>query len=103
MVLVQDDDDGDEHVIYYLSWNLLDPEMRYAHVKKLVLAAVQVIQRFRRYSLLRTVTAISECNPMTYILSRQLLGGERLEVDRYAPRFLFGVYYSQIKEISCFR
>ena len=25
MVLVQDDDDGNEHVIYYLSHNLLDP------------------------------------------------------------------------------
>ena len=43
IVLVQDDDDGNEHVIYYLSRNLLDPETRYAHVEKLVLAMVQEV------------------------------------------------------------
>ena len=37
MVLVQDDDEGHEHVIYYLSHNLLDTETRYAHVEKLAL------------------------------------------------------------------
>ena len=74
MVLVQDDDDGNEHVIYYLSRNLLDPEKCYAHVNKLPLAAVQAVQRFHHYILLRTVTVIYECNPMTYILSGQLLG-----------------------------
>ena len=43
MVLVQDDDDGNENVVYYLSWNPLDTEMRYAHVDKLELAVVQAI------------------------------------------------------------
>ena len=69
MVLVQDDDDSHENVIYYLSRNLLNPEMHYAHVEKLELATVQVVQCFRNYILLRTVTVISECNSMTYILS----------------------------------
>ena len=69
MVLVQDDDDGNEHVFYYLSWNILNTETRYAHVEKLALAAVQAVQRFRHYILLRTVTVVSDCNPMTYILS----------------------------------
>ena len=76
MVLVQDDDDGTEHVVYYLSHNLLDTETRYAHVEKLALAIVCVVQHFRHYILLRTTTVISDCNPMTYILSRQLLGGK---------------------------
>ena len=76
MVLVQDDDNGNEHVVYYLSRNLLDTETRYAHVEKLALAAVQAVQRFRHYILLRTVTMVSDYNPMTYILSRQLLGGK---------------------------
>ena len=43
MVLVQDNDNGNEHVIYYLSRNLLDPETCYAHIKKLALAAVQEV------------------------------------------------------------
>ena len=76
MVLVQTDDDDTEHVIYYLSRNLLDTETRYAYVEKLALVVVCAVQRFRHYILLRTTTVISDCNPMTYILSRQLLGGK---------------------------
>lgn len=76
MVLVQDDDEGAEHVIYYLSRNLLDTETRYAHVKKLALAVIQAFQHFQCYILLRMTTMISECNPMTYILTHQLLGGK---------------------------
>ena len=76
MVLVQEDDDGDEHVIYYLSRNLLDLETRYSHVEKIALAAIQAVHSFRHYILLRTVTVIFDCNPMTYILSQKLLGGK---------------------------
>eukprot|EP00253_Pinus_taeda_P002987 PITA_02987 len=79
MVLVQTNDDDTEHVIYYLSRNLLDTETRYAHVDKLALAAVCAVQRFRHYILLHTTTVISDCNPMTYILSCQLLGGNTLD------------------------
>ena len=70
MVLVQDDDDGNEHVVYYLSRNLLDTETCYSHVEKLALAAVHVVQRFHHYILLRTIIVVSDCNPMTYILSQ---------------------------------
>ena len=56
MVLMQDDDDGNEHIFYYLSRNLLDIETRYAYVEKLALAAVYAVQRFRHYILLRTMT-----------------------------------------------
>lgn len=40
MVLVQGNNESGEHVIYYLSHNLLDIETRYAHVEKLVLASI---------------------------------------------------------------
>jgi len=70
MVLVQDDDKGSRHVIYYLSRNLQDTETRYAHVKKLALVVVHVVQCFQHYILLHRTTVISECNPMTYILTR---------------------------------
>eukprot|EP00253_Pinus_taeda_P030032 PITA_30032 len=43
MVLVQDDNDGIEHIIYYLSHNLLDTETRYAYVEKLALAVVCIV------------------------------------------------------------
>jgi hypothetical protein len=76
MVLVQEDDSHDEHVIYYLSQSLTPTETKYLHVEKLALAAVQAVQRFRHYILSRKTTVISNCNPMQHILTRQLLGGK---------------------------
>jgi hypothetical protein len=76
MVLVQEDDAHDEHVIYYLSRSLTSTEIKYQHVEKLALAAVQVVQRFWHYILSRKTTVISHCNPMQHILTHQLLGGK---------------------------
>ena len=44
MVLVQEDEELQEHVIYYLSWNLIDAEICYSHVEKLALATVHAVQ-----------------------------------------------------------
>ena len=46
MVLVQEDEFSNEHVIYYLSRNLHPTELKYSHVEKLALVAVQAVQRF---------------------------------------------------------
>ena len=43
LVLVQEDDKLQEHVIYYLSRALVGPELRYSHVEKLALAAMYVV------------------------------------------------------------
>ena len=75
MVLVQVED-GIERPIYYFSRNLNDTEVKYSYIENLSLAAVQAVQIFRHYILLRKTTIVSDCNPMTYILSRQLLGGK---------------------------
>jgi hypothetical protein len=40
MVLVQEDDSHDEHVIYYLSQILTPTETKYLHVEKLALEVV---------------------------------------------------------------
>jgi hypothetical protein len=76
MVLVQEDDSHDEHVIYYLSRSLTPTKTKYLHVEKLALATVQSIQRFCHYILSRKTTVIYNCNPMQHILTRQLLGGK---------------------------
>ena len=75
MVLVQEDN-GIEHPIYYLNRNLNDTECKCFYVEKLALAAVQAVRRFRHYVLFRKTTIVLDCNPMTYILSRQSLGGK---------------------------
>ena len=51
MVLVQIED-GIEHLIYYLSRNLNDAEVKYSYVETLSLAVVQAVQIFRHYILL---------------------------------------------------
>jgi hypothetical protein len=76
MVLIQEDDSHDKHVIYYLSRSLTPTETKYLHVEKLALAAVQAIQCFRHYIVSRKTTIISNCNPMQHILTCQLLGGK---------------------------
>ena len=46
MVMVQEDESHNEHVIYYLSQNINLIEIKHSHVEKLALEAVQVVQRF---------------------------------------------------------
>ena len=75
VVLVQEDDKLQEHVVYYLSRTLACPELRYCHVKKLALEAVYAIQTLRHYILLRTMTVVEDVNPSQYFLSRWIVGG----------------------------
>ena len=53
MGLVEEDEEICEHVIYYLSWNLIDAEIHYSHVEKLSLATIHAVQILRHYILLR--------------------------------------------------
>jgi hypothetical protein len=76
MVLVQEDDAHEEHVIYYLSRSLTPTEIKYQHVEKLALATVQVVQRFQHYILSHKTMVISHYNLMQHILTHQLLGGK---------------------------
>jgi hypothetical protein len=43
MVLVQEDLNDEEHMIYYLRKSLSHPELRDSHVEKLALAAIIVV------------------------------------------------------------
>ena len=52
MVLVQEDEELQEHVIYYLIQNLIDVEIYYSHVEKLSLATIHAVQILRHYILL---------------------------------------------------
>ena len=76
MVLVQEDDSLQEHVIYYLSRSLVEAELSYAHVEKLALAAVHTAQRLRHYLSLRKTYVVACLNPFQYILSRRMIGGK---------------------------
>ena len=64
MVLVQENLDGQEHVIYYASKNLMDSETQYSHVEKLALATIIAVQKFHHYILLRITTVLADQNLM---------------------------------------
>jgi len=74
MVLVQEDDNDEEDVIYYLSKSLVGLEMCYSHVDRLSLTAIIVAQWFLHYILIPKTLIIVDFNPMYNILKRQLLG-----------------------------
>jgi hypothetical protein len=75
MVLVQEDDLLEEHVIYYLSRGLVGSEFNYSHVEKIALAVLHVFQRFHHYILLHKTTVIFVVNPFQYVLTRWVIGG----------------------------
>jgi hypothetical protein len=50
MVLVQEDESHQEHVIYYLSKGLVGPKLRYPHIEKLALATIHAIQALILYA-----------------------------------------------------
>jgi hypothetical protein len=74
MILVQEDDLLEEHMIYYLIQGLVGPKHNYSHVEKLALASVHVIQQFHHYILIRKTTVIAIVNPFQYVLTRHVIG-----------------------------
>ena len=69
MVLVQEDEELQEHVIYYLSQNLIDAEIHYSHVEKLSLATVHAVQQLRHLILLRQTLVVAHVNLFQFILT----------------------------------
>ena len=76
MVLVQEDGELHEHVIYDLIWSLIDAELCYSHVEKLFLATVHVVQGLRHYILLRQNLVVAHINPFQFVLTRRMIGGK---------------------------
>ena len=74
MVLVQEDEEIQEHVIHYLSQNLIDAEIHYSHVDELSLATVHAVQILRHYILLRQTFVVAHVNPFQFILTRRMIG-----------------------------
>jgi hypothetical protein len=70
-VLIQLGDDGREHVIYYVSKNLLGPPLKYNHEEKLTLVVFLIVQKMSHYILLYTTKVMADSNPMQYLLSRR--------------------------------
>jgi hypothetical protein len=75
-VLVQIGDDARDHVIYYISKNLLGTPLKYNHEEKIALTVVLAVQKLHHYILLRTTKVIADSNPMQYLLRRRQINGK---------------------------
>jgi hypothetical protein len=74
IVLVQEDDELHEHVINYLSQNLVGPKLNYSHVEKLDLVVVHAVQHLRHYIFLCKTIVVADVNPFQYVLTRRIIG-----------------------------
>jgi hypothetical protein len=63
MVLVQEDDDLHENIVYYLSRNLVGTKLKYSLVEKLALAIVHAVQRLQHYIFLCKTIVVADINP----------------------------------------
>ncbi|XP_062114336.1 uncharacterized protein LOC133825400 [Humulus lupulus] len=77
-LLAQNNEDGKEVALYYLSRTLAGAEHKYPPIEKVCLALIFAITKLRHYLLSHTVTLVSKADPLRYILSKPVLSG-RLE------------------------
>ncbi|XP_008222339.1 PREDICTED: uncharacterized protein LOC103322224 [Prunus mume] len=74
-LLAQDDHDGEESPIYYVSRQLRGAETRYPKIKLLCLALVYATQRLQHYFLSHKLQLIVKSDPIRYLLTRSVLSG----------------------------
>ncbi|XP_061999025.1 uncharacterized protein LOC133716331 [Rosa rugosa] len=74
-LLAQDDEEGVEHAIFYLSRTLTDCETRYTPMEKLCLTLYFLACKLRHYMLSFTTCIIAQTDLVKYILSPPILRG----------------------------
>jgi hypothetical protein len=67
MVLVQEDDELQEHTIYYLSHTFMGHELKYLHIENLALATFHATQQLQHYILLHKKIVVTTVNPFQYV------------------------------------
>jgi hypothetical protein len=95
MVLVQEDDDDTEHVIYYLSKSLSGPELRYSHVEKLALASSYCRPNISPLYYVTHYHGHCRLEPHVPHLDSSSTWGKIFEMDRHSPRIRSRVFQIQ--------
>ena len=72
-MLAQNNDDGKENALYYISRTMVGAEINYSPMEKICLAVIFAIQKLRHYLLSHQIILISKADPLKYILSRHTL------------------------------
>ncbi|XP_060200307.1 uncharacterized protein LOC132628548 [Lycium barbarum] len=81
-LLAQENSEGKENSLYYLSRMMTPNELNYAPIEKLCLALVFWIQKLKHYFQAHSVNLISRANPIKFVMSKPVLS------DRLARWYL---------------
>ena len=77
-LLAQNNDQGHEHAMYYLSRIMIRVEHCYIPVKKECLALVFAVQKMRHYLVGQLIHIISRVNPLRLLMTKSLSLNGRL-------------------------
>jgi hypothetical protein len=72
-ILAQEDEDKQQHTIYYLSMRLKDYETRYTTVEKSCYALVWAVQKLRHILLAHQVLVVARMDPLKYLFEKPTL------------------------------
>ncbi|KAH6801009.1 hypothetical protein C2S52_001473 [Perilla frutescens var. hirtella] len=81
-LLAQENENGKENALYYLSRMMTPNELKYSPVEKLCLSLIFSIQKLKHYFQAHTVRLISKVNPLKYVMTRPVMS------DRLARWYL---------------
>ncbi|XP_020678337.2 uncharacterized protein LOC110096641 [Dendrobium catenatum] len=80
-LLAQENEEGKENALYYLSRRLIPAELKYPAMEKQCLALIFAVQKLRHYMLSHKISLISRVNPLQYLMTRQTLSDSPLNDD----------------------
>ncbi|XP_060202223.1 uncharacterized protein LOC132630681 [Lycium barbarum] len=72
-LLAQENSEGKENALYYLSRIMTPNELKYSPMEKLCLALVFSIQKMKHYFQAHIVRLISKANPIKFVMSKPIL------------------------------
>jgi len=72
---VQENEEGNEVALYYLSHTLVGTELKYSRIEKMCLSLIFAIHKLKHYMQAYIVQVISKADPIKYILPRPILNG----------------------------
>ncbi|KAL0300176.1 UNVERIFIED_CONTAM: hypothetical protein Scaly_2568400 [Sesamum calycinum] len=81
-LFAQENDEGKESALYYLSRMMTPNELKYSPIEKICLALIFAIQELENYFEAHTVRLVSKVNPLKYVMSKSVLS------DRLARWYL---------------
>ncbi|KAI5347393.1 hypothetical protein L3X38_015272 [Prunus dulcis] len=69
-MLAQENEEGKENALYYLSRTLVGAEQNYTPIEKVCLALIFAVQKLRHYILSHGITLISKADPLRYLMAK---------------------------------